>query len=116
MKGLGEISVRAETLLISTGLEPHTSNIGIGNSGVELDKKGFVKTNDFLQTSQSHIYAVGDVNGLLPLETVAAKQGSIAVKNMFENAKKTINYQEIPQAVFTSPEVATIGITAEEYM
>jgi len=52
----------------------------------------------------------------MPLETVAAKQGNIAVMNMFENAKKTINYNEVPHAVFTSPEVAAVGITESEYM
>lgn len=88
----------------------------ISNGGVKLNEKGFVKVNDHLQTSQTHIYAAGDVTGLMPLETVAAKQGNIAALNMFENAGKTINYLEIPQAVFTSPEVATVGMTEEEYM
>ena len=63
-----------------------------------------------------HIYAAGDVTGLMPLETIAAKQANFAVRNMFENAKKTINYNEIPGAVFTSPEVAVVGIGEDEYM
>jgi len=111
-----ELSVSAEMLLVSTGLKAHTDNIGIEKSDVELDKNGFIKVNEYLQTSQNNIYAVGDVTGLMPLETVAAKQGSNAAKNMFENANKTINYHEIPSAIFTSPEVATVGMTEEEYM
>ncbi|MBR9690368.1 mercury(II) reductase, partial [Candidatus Woesearchaeota archaeon] len=115
-EGEGEVSVSAEKVLMAQGLKPHTDNLDIENSGVELNKKGFVDVNDYLQTNQSHIYAAGDITGLMPLETVAAKQGSIAAKNMFENAKAAINYEEIPRAVFTSPEVAVVGITEEEYM
>ncbi|HDH00460.1 MAG TPA: hypothetical protein ENG80_01455 [Nitrospirae bacterium] len=55
------------------------------------------------------------MTGLMPLETVAAKQGNIAALNMFENAGRTINYLEIPSAVFTSPEVASVGMTEKEY-
>ncbi|MCH7517153.1 MAG: FAD-dependent oxidoreductase, partial [Bacteroidetes bacterium] len=83
---------------------------------VPFIERGFVKVDKYLQTSQGHIYAAGDVTGLMPLETVAAKQGNFAVRNMFENAKKTINYDEIPAAVFTSPEVAVVGIGEEAYM
>ncbi len=52
----------------------------------------------------------------MPLETVAAKQGNLAAINMFENKRKTIDYYQIPSAVFTSPQVAAVGITEEEYM
>jgi len=116
IKGKGEQLISAERLLIAAGLKANTGGLDIDNSGVELGEKGFIKVNDQMQTSQPHIYAAGDVTGLMPLETVAAKQGNIAALNMFENAGKTINYLEIPQAVFTSPEVASVGMTEEEYM
>ncbi len=116
IKGKGEQKIASERLFIATGLKPNTENINIEKAGVELDEKGFAKVNEFMQTSQKHIYAAGDVTGIMPLETVAAKQGNIAVMNMFENAKKTINYNEVPHAVFTSPEVAAVGITESEYM
>lgn len=116
IKGKGEQHINAERLLVAAGLKANTGGLDIDNSGVKLDEKGFIKINDQLQTSQVHIYAAGDVTGLMPLETVAAKQGNIAVLNIFENARKTINYLEIPQAVFTSPEVASVGMTEDEYM
>ncbi|MBI2672845.1 mercury(II) reductase, partial [Candidatus Woesearchaeota archaeon] len=106
----------AEKLMLASGLQPHTKLLETEKAGVKLDEKGFVRVNEYMQTSQEHIYAAGDVTGLMPLETMAAKQGNLAVLNMFENAKKTINYNEIPSAVFTSPEIAAIGITEEEYM
>lgn len=111
-----EKKITAEKILIATGLKAHTHDIGIENSGVELDKKGFVKVNEYLQSSQSHIYAAGDVTGLMPLETVAAKQGNFAALNIFEDAKKTIDYGQIPHVVFTSPSIAAVGVTEEEYM
>ncbi len=106
----------AEKLMLATGLQANTKLLETEKSGVNLDEKGFVKVNEFMQTSQKHIYAAGDVTGLMPLETTAAKQGNFAVFNMFENANKKINYNEVPHAVFTSPEVAAVGITEEEFM
>lgn len=115
-KGEGKLTASAQTLLIATGLKPHTDRMDIEKAGIKLNEKGFIKVNDYLQTSQKHVYAAGDVTGLMPLETVSAKQGNAAVQNMFENANKTINYNEIPSAVFTSPQVASVGITEAEYM
>lgn len=109
-------TITSDMLFLATGLNPHTKDINSDKAGVKLDEKGFVKVNEFMQTSKKNIYAIGDVNGFLPLETTAAKEGSVAALNIFENAKKTINYNEIPSVVFTSPEVAVVGITEEEYM
>jgi len=116
INGKGLKTFSAEKLFLGTGLNPHTTNLGADEASIKLSDKGFVEVNEYMQTSQNNIYAAGDVTGLMPLETTAAKEGSIAVSNMFENAKKTINYNEIPSAVFTSPEVAVVGITEAEYM
>lgn len=106
----------ADLLFLGTGLSPHTKELDINKSGVKLDKKGFVKIDKYMQSSQKNIYSIGDVTGLMPLETVAAKQGNATTTNIFEKKKKTINYHEIPSAIFTSPEVAVVGVTEEEYM
>ena len=82
-------NLKAEKLMIATGLQPHTKLLETEKAGIELDERGFVKVNDYMQTSQKHIYAAGDVTGLIPLETIAAKQGNFAIFNMFENANKT---------------------------
>ncbi len=116
IKGKGLEKIVGERLFLGTGLSPHTKDIGAEKAGIKLDGRGFVKVDKYMRTSQKHIYAAGDVVGLMPLETTAAKEGSVAVSNMFENAKRTINYNEVPHAVFTSPEVAAVGITEEEYM
>ncbi len=108
-------SLQAEAVLVATGLRGNTDTLGLEQAGVETDEKGFVKLNEFLQTTKPHIYAAGDVTGIMPLETVAAKQGSLAVQNMFEDKKKGIDYNLIPRAVFTSPELASVGLTEEEF-
>jgi len=111
-----EIIIKSDKLFMAQGIKPHTDNLDIENSGVKLNEKGYVGVNKFLQTNKEHIYAVGDVNGLMPLETVAAKQGAAAANNMFNEEKKILNYDEIPSAIFTSPQVASVGITEEKYM
>lgn len=106
----------ADELLLATGIVANTDDLNAGKAGVQTGERGFVEINERMKTAQDHIYAAGDVTGELPLETVAAKQGNVAVRNMFEGGGKEIDYQEVPHAVFTSPQVASVGMTEQEYM
>lgn len=101
----------AEQLLFATGRTPNTDRLDAAKAGVRLDDSGFVKVNDEMQTSAAHIWAAGDVTGEPMLETIAAKEGSVAVNNAFGETKKRINFDEVPSAVFTYPEVASVGLT-----
>jgi len=105
---------RAEQILMATGRKPNTENIGLEKAGIETEK-GFVKINEYLQTTNPDIYAAGDCASSVMLETVAARMGNIAVRNAFEASTATINFREIPSAVFTNPQVAKVGYTEEEY-
>jgi mercuric reductase len=107
------IELEVDHILFATGRSPNTEGLGLENVGVELDKKGFIKINSEMQASASHIWAAGDVVGEPMLETVAAKEGATAVMNAFADAKKKINYSEVPKAVFTYPEAASVGLTDE---
>ncbi|MCL5066826.1 MAG: mercury(II) reductase [Thaumarchaeota archaeon] len=106
---------RAEQLLLATGRTPNTDFLKPEVAGVELDKNGFVKVNDEMQTSAANIWAAGDVVGEPMLEALAAKEGAVAVVNAFgddqKGKKKRINFREVPSAVFTYPEVARVGLT-----
>ncbi|MBI3116612.1 MAG: mercury(II) reductase [Thaumarchaeota archaeon] len=106
-----EKEFKAEQLLFATGRTPNTDYLTPERAGVELDGDGFVKVNDQMQTSASHIWAAGDVIGEPMLETIAAKEGATAVHNAFAGAKKSIDLREVPRAVFTYPEVASVGLT-----
>ncbi|MBI2906773.1 MAG: mercury(II) reductase [Chloroflexi bacterium] len=110
------ISVRAEELLMATGVTPNSDHMGLEAAGVEIDSRGFIEVNDQMRTSAPHIWAAGDVVGKLQLETVAAKEGYIAAGNALEGTKKTIDYNSVPRAVFTDPQVAAVGLTEDEFM
>lgn len=107
---------KADELLLATGVEANTKELSLQNAGVEIDKRGLIVADDRLQTSQKHIWAAGDCIGKLALETVAAKEGAVAAENALTGSNKKINYDEIPHAVFTMPQVASVGLTEAELM
>ncbi len=106
--------IECEHLLFATGRKPNTDNLGLEKVGIKTDEKGFILVNNEMQTSVPHIWAAGDVIGEPMLETIAAKEGAIAVENAFTKNKRKINFNEVPSAVFTYPEVASIGLTDAE--
>lgn len=106
----------ADQLLLATGVVPNSDDLGLEAAGVKADKRGFIEVNDYLETSVPGIYAAGDVVGKMFLETLAAREGAVATVNAFEGAGKTIDYESIPSAVFTNPQVATVGITEAQEM
>ncbi|MGQ9632322.1 MAG: mercury(II) reductase [bacterium] len=112
----GNQTFEGEELLMATGVIPNTKDLALREAGVKVDGRGFVEVNDHLQTSAPHIFAAGDVVGRAFLETVAAKEGAVAAANALEGAGRTIDYDSIPRAVFTMPQVASVGLTEEELM
>jgi mercuric reductase len=114
---MGEKRVfRAQHLLLATGITPNTQNLGLEAAGVRTDRRGFILTDETMRTSAPHIYAAGDVVGRMPLETVAAREGYVAARNALEGAGERMDYDTVPWAVFTDPQVAAVGITEEEEM
>lgn len=103
-----------DQVLFATGRRPNSENLGLEQAGVGTDNHGFVVVNDEMQTSVPNIWAAGDVIGEPMLETIAAKEGAVAVHNAFNSDKKKINFNEVPSAVFTYPEVASVGLTDAE--
>jgi mercuric reductase len=114
--GTLQTTVEGEELLLATGVAPNSDDMGLETAGVKVSPRGFIEVNEELRTSASHIWAAGDVVGKTFLETVAAKEGSIAASNALDGTKKTIDYDSVPKAVFTDPQVASVGLTEEEYM
>jgi mercuric reductase len=114
---MGEKRVfRADQLLLATGVVPNSDDLGLEAAGVKTNERGFIEVNEYMETSAPGVYAAGDVVGKMFLETVAAKEGMVAAANAFAHAGKTIDYDTIPAAVFTNPQVATVGLTEEEEM
>lgn len=98
-----------DKVLVSIGRSPNTEDIGLSNTKVETDH-GFIKTNEFYQTKEKHIYAVGDVIGNLQLAHVATKEGLIAVDHMADKTPHTLDYNTVPKCIYTQPEVASVGM------
>jgi dihydrolipoamide dehydrogenase len=102
-----------DKVLVSIGRSPNSENIGIENTKIKLDDRGYVKTNDQLQTNESHIYAIGDICGGILLAHKASKEAKIAVDAMCGDANRSKDIM-IPAVVFTDPEVAWVGLTETE--
>mgnify|MGYP000058940382 CR=1 FL=1 len=110
-----ERTITGDALFVATGVQPNSDGIGLESVGVETDDNGTIHVDEYFQTTNSHIYAAGDVIGEPELETVAAKEGNHAVRNAFSDEGVSIDYHAVPAVVFTSPEVAAVGTTELEY-
>jgi len=106
-------TIDADYCLISIGRRPYTQNLGIENTSVALDDRGRVEVNDQLQTAEPHIYAIGDVVRGAMLAHKAEEEG-VLVAEQIAGQKPHINYNLIPNVVYTWPEVAGVGKTEEE--
>jgi len=102
-----------DRVLVAVGRAPNSENLGLENTKVTLDDKGFVKVNEKLQTTDPAIYAIGDIAGGALLAHKASKEGRIAVE-VIAGQQSAFNNVVIPAVVFTDPEVAWCGLTEAE--
>ena len=108
--------LRASELLLAAGIEANTADMGLEKAGVAVGANGFVQVNEHYQTANPNIFAAGECIGKMPLETVAAKEGSLAAENALSSSQRSLTYDHVPHAVFTNPQVASVGLTEEEEM
>ncbi|MHB1653590.1 MAG: dihydrolipoyl dehydrogenase [Desulfitobacteriaceae bacterium] len=101
-----------DRVIVAIGRKPNTNGIGLENIGVDLEK-GFIQVNDRLETSVKDIYAIGDVTGKIQLAHVASAQGLVAAANA-AGQSHTMNYSIVPSCIYTSPEIAAVGLTESE--
>ncbi|MGG1400642.1 dihydrolipoyl dehydrogenase [Bacillus salipaludis] len=104
---------KAEKLLVSVGRQANTEGIGLENTEIQLEK-GNIVTNEFYQTKESHIYAIGDVVGGLQLAHVASHEGIVAVEHIAGKDPSPIDYNLISKCIYSNPEVSSVGITEEQ--
>lgn len=104
--------VEADVVLVAVGRVPNTEGLGLVEAGVETDQRGWIVADESCMTSQPGIYAIGDVLGpsKVMLAHVAVMEGLTAAKNCL-GKNEVMDYDVIPAAVFTSPEVASVGLT-----
>ena len=106
--------IECAKLLSATGRRPLTADLGLENVNIELASNGAIVVDDEFQTTVPSIYAVGDVTNRVQLTPVAIREGHAFADTVFGNAPRTVDYQSIPTAVFSSPPLAGVGLTEDE--
>ncbi|GGE10573.1 dihydrolipoyl dehydrogenase [Marinithermofilum abyssi] len=112
-KGDEKVSLKAEKVLVSVGRQPNTEDIGLQNTSIQTEK-GYIQVNQYMQTAESHIYAIGDVVGGYQLAHVASHEGILAVEHMNGKEVHPIDPTMVPRCTYSRPEIGSIGWTEEE--
>jgi glutathione reductase (NADPH) len=107
-------SVAAALVMAATGRKPNTAGLGLQQAGVDLGWNGNVVVDEYSKSSVDSIYAVGDVTDRMNLTPVAIREGTAFVETVFQDKPKAMDYTFIPTAVFTEPEIGTVGLTEEQ--
>lgn len=105
--------ISGDRLLVAIGRRPVVSELGLDKAGVDHNEQG-IRVNARMQTSKRHIYACGDVTGLMPLTHVAEQQAGVVIANALFRIPKRMDYRVIPAVVYTQPECAQVGLTVDE--
>lgn len=102
-------SVEGTHLLIAAGRRPNIDTLQLDSAGIETDERGFIRVTDLLETTAPGVWAIGDVNGLQPFTRVCQEEGKVAYANAFQGARLRINRRALGHAVFTDPEIGSVG-------
>jgi dihydrolipoamide dehydrogenase len=103
-------TVRGTHCLLTVGMVPNTTGLGLAEAGVDVDDHGFVHVDKVSRTSAPSVYAAGDCTGVLMLASVAAMQGRIAMWHALGEAVKPLRLSNVAATIFTEPEIATVGV------
>ncbi len=106
--------VAGSHVLLAVGSIPQTQDMGLAEAGVALTETGHIRVDRVSRTSVRGVYAAGDCTGVLPLASVAAMQGRIAMSHALGDAVAPLNLRGVSANIFTDPEIATVGNTAKE--
>jgi glutathione reductase (NADPH) len=103
-----------DQVMFATGRAPNTENMGLEEIGVKLCRKGEVVVDAYSQTGVPSVYAVGDVTDRVNLTPVAIREGMAFVETVFKGNPTPVDHELIPTAIFTQPEMGTVGLSEEE--
>lgn len=107
-------TIEVDAVMYATGRVPRTEGLGLENAGVSLGKKGEIKVDENYCTSVPSIFAIGDVTDRVQLTPVATGEAMVLVEHLFGQGERKLSYDYIPTAVFTHPNIGTVGYTEEE--
>jgi len=103
----------ADKVMIATGRRSNADLLKVENTGVETDKRGFIAANEYLETSKANIWAFGDAIGKHMFRHVANRAALVAWHNSIHTEKVKMDYHAIPHAIFSHPQIASVGLTEE---
>jgi len=104
----------SEALLYATGRQSSADTLNLENTSIEIDDKGFIKRDELFETSAKGVYVVGDAAGEYMLQHAAAYEVNHLGKILLEDCKNPLEFKYMPHAVFTDPEVASVGMSEEK--
>jgi glutathione reductase (NADPH) len=107
-------TIECDQILLAIGRQPNTDALHVEKAGVELGKKGEVVVDEYSRTSTPHIWAIGDVTNRLQLTPVAIHEAMCFVETAFKNNPTKPDHLHVPSAVFTTPELAVVGMSEEK--
>lgn len=107
------LELEADRVLVAAGITPNTDGLGVESAGGTLER-GFIRVDDRLRVNSENVYAVGDVNGRLPLAHVAHAEGVYAAEQIGGLDPPALDYPGMPRATYCNPQVASIGLTESE--
>jgi dihydrolipoamide dehydrogenase len=105
---------RAETILVAAGQRGNADLLKVEKTGVKADDHGYIKVNKFYETGKPHIWALGDAIGKAMFKHVANRETELVWHSFNHGNNQTIDYDKVPYAIFSYPQVAGVGITEEE--
>ena len=109
-----ELTVAADEIFVATGRGPTTGLLHPERAGIRTDAAGWIVTDEFLETSQPNVWALGDATGKFPFKHKANYDAQVLYDNVVRKEKRKVDYHAVPHAVFTDPEVASVGLKEAE--
>jgi dihydrolipoamide dehydrogenase len=104
----------AQTILVVAGRRSNADLLNVEKTGLETDGRGFIKVDEYLRTNKENIWAFGDIIGKEMFRHVANREASVAFNNAVHDGKQKMDYSAVPHAIFTYPEIASVGLKEEE--
>jgi mycothione reductase len=104
---------KAQKVLVAVGRRSNADILKVENTGVETDSRGYLKVDEYMETSKKNIFAVGDANGQQMFTHVANREAGVAANNMLHDSREKMNYVAAAHAVYSHPQIASVGLTEE---